>query len=295
MQFESTVFFEYYEAAHQNPVNRVVHHFAHCLAIAAVIMLAFKPLISLAMITAAFCLSWTGHYLFEKNTPAFFETDDLDGMGESASHHIKVAVGGVAWTLACFLRRLPQPPGIERLVQLMLASRRWGLPVLGMLAAGYAVWQWSETLGGPTGLAQRFGAIAPLVSIPAHLILSATPFPSETIGVGNGALYGLWAGTLYGWVAWWGGSIVEYGIARRSIGTESEAQALRLPRWLQRVPASNPLFLIVGRLFPFGYHAVNIAAGIKQVSLKRHALCSAVSNFIYAFAMSAAGAGLTSV
>jgi uncharacterized membrane protein YdjX (TVP38/TMEM64 family) len=177
----------------------------------------------------------------------------------------------------------------------MSASLRWLFPVLAMLLAGYLVWHWSESLGGPTGLSQRFGTIAPLVSIPVHLLLSATPFPSETIGVANGALYGLWAGTLYGWIAWWGGSIVEYGIARRSIGPESEAQSIRLPRWLQRVPASNPLFLIVGRLFPFGYHAVNIAAGIKHVSLKRHALCSAVANLIYAFAMSAAGVGLTSV
>jgi uncharacterized membrane protein YdjX (TVP38/TMEM64 family) len=191
--------------------------------------------------------------------------------------------------------RLTQTFWIERLFQTISASLRWGVPVLVILIVGYLVWHWSETLGGPTGLSQRFGVIAPLVTIPVHLILSATPFPSETIGVANGALYGLWAGTLYGWVAWWGGSMVEYGIARRSIRTESEAQNTRLPRWLQRVPASNPLFLIVGRFFPFGYHAVNIAAGMRHVSVKRHALCSAVANLIYAFAMSAAGAGLTSV
>jgi uncharacterized membrane protein YdjX (TVP38/TMEM64 family) len=324
MQFGSKDFFEYYEAAHQNSVNCYLHHFAHSLAVVGVIMLAFEPFIGLALIAAAFCLSWTGHYLFEQNTPAFFETDNLECMGESVSHHIKVAVGGVVWTFASFLHlfrqgplaktqkspvrtisavqvhsdercRMSQTSWAERLVQLMSASRRWGLPVLAILLAGYLVWHWSESLGGPAGISHRFGTIAPLVSIPVHLLLSATPFPSETIGVANGALYGLWAGTLFGWIAWWGGSIVEYGIARRSIGSESEAQSIRLPRWLQRVPASNPLFLIVGRLLPFGYHAVNIAAGIKHVSLKRHALCSAVANLIYAFAMSAAGVGLTSV
>lgn len=89
--------------------------------------------------------------------------------------------------------------------------------------------------------------------------------------------------------------MVEYGIAIRGTRPESKAQKPRLPHWLQRIPASHPLFLVVGRFFPFGYHAVNIAAGIKHVSLKRFALCSAVSNFIYAFAMSAAGAGLSSV
>lgn len=177
----------------------------------------------------------------------------------------------------------------------MPANRRWVLPLIALLSASFLVWRWLEQAGGPTGLSQHFGIIAPLVSIPAHLLLSATPFPSETIGIANGALYGLWAGTLYGWVAWWGGSMIEYGIALRSTRPESAAQSPRLPLWLQRIPASHPLFLIVGRFFPFGYHAVNVAAGIKHVSLKRHALCSAVSNFIYAFAMSAAGAGLNSV
>ena len=189
--------------------------------------------------------------------------------------------------------QLNDPSWTSRLVRFWSAGRRWVFPVLVILLAGYLVWHWFESLGGPSGLAQSFGNIAPLVSVPVHLLLSATPFPSETIGVGNGALYGLWFGTLYGWIAWWGGSIVEYGIARRGIQPESETQSIRLPRLLQHLPASNPLFLIVGRLFPFGYHAVNIAAGIKHVSLKRHALCSAVANLIYAFAMSAAGAGLT--
>lgn len=191
--------------------------------------------------------------------------------------------------------RLTQTSWIARLLRFWFAVRRWVFAALAIVLAGYLVWHWSESLGGPSGLAQRFGNIAPLVSIPVHMLLSATPFPSETIGVANGALYGLWPGTLYGSIAWWGGSIVEYGIARCGIRPESEVESIRLPLWLQRIPASNPLFLIVGRLIPFGYHAVNIVAGIKQVSLKRHALCSAVANLIYSFAMSAAGAGLTSV
>jgi uncharacterized membrane protein YdjX (TVP38/TMEM64 family) len=163
------------------------------------------------------------------------------------------------------------------------------------MPTAYLVWLWSESLGGPFGFSQRFGDIAPFVTVPVHFLLSATPFPSETIGVANGAIYGLWHGTLFGWAAWWGGSIVEYSIACYSIQPESEAHSIRLPRWVQRIPASNPLFLIVGRFFPFGYHAVNITAGIKQVSLKRHTLCSAVSNLIYSFAMAATGLGLASV
>ena len=167
--------------------------------------------------------------------------------------------------------------------------------VLVFLVVGYLAWQWSETLGGAAGLSAKFGGMAPLVTIPLHLLLSATPFPSETIGVGNGALYGLWVGTLYGWLAWWGGSMLEYGIARRSVKPNSETLSIPLPRWLQSVPTSSPLFLIVGRFLPLGYHAVNIAAGIKQVSLWRHTWCSLVSNLIYSFAMSSVGIGLISL
>jgi hypothetical protein len=110
MQFGFKEFFEYYEAAHQNSVNRYVHHFAHSIAVVGVIMLALEPGICIALIAAAFCLSWTGHYLFEKNMPAFFETDDLDGMAESVLHQLKVAVGGIVWTFACFLRLFRQGP-----------------------------------------------------------------------------------------------------------------------------------------------------------------------------------------
>ena len=103
MRFGSKEFFEYYENAHLNVMNRYIHHFAHLLAVAGVVLLAIKPLIGLVLLVFAFCLSWTGHYLFEKNTPAFFETGELDGIGKSLSHHIKVAVGGVVWTFVCFL------------------------------------------------------------------------------------------------------------------------------------------------------------------------------------------------
>ena len=105
MNLGSKEFYSYYEAAHQNLMNRYVHHLAHSLAVVGIVMLAFKPpLTGLVLIALAFCLSWAGHYLFEKNTPAFFETGALNGKGESASHHVKIAIGGVIWSFVCFLR-----------------------------------------------------------------------------------------------------------------------------------------------------------------------------------------------
>ena len=72
----------------------------------------------------------------------------------------------------------------------MTVNKGCGLPayiVLVFLVVGYLAWQWSETLGGAAGLSEKFGGMAPLVTIPLHLLLSATPFPSETIGVGKHA------------------------------------------------------------------------------------------------------------
>lgn len=106
MQFGPGGFLEYYEAAHQHGANRIAHHCAHTLAIAAVPMLVFDPKKSLGLIAVAFFLSWSGHFLFEKNTPAFFETEERTGKWETAGHSITVAVGGVVWSLSCFLKVL---------------------------------------------------------------------------------------------------------------------------------------------------------------------------------------------
>jgi hypothetical protein len=75
--------------------------------------------------------------------------------------------------------------------------------IAAVVLAGYVVWRWLEAIGGVEALFDRFGSLAPLVSIPVHVLLSATPFPSELIGVANGSVYGLWHGTICSWIGWW--------------------------------------------------------------------------------------------
>jgi uncharacterized membrane protein YdjX (TVP38/TMEM64 family) len=174
-------------------------------------------------------------------------------------------------------------------------SRRFGTIalVIAVLVASGATWRWLSITGGPTALADRFGSWAPLVSIPAHTILSSTPFPSELLGVANGSIYGLWLGTLYGWAAWWSGGMIEFALARRSATNPTrQPTQRRLPNWLQRFPAGHPTVMILGRQLPFGFHAVNVMAGISGVTIKRQVLLSAISNLIFAFLASATGAGL---
>ena len=79
---------------------------------------------------------------------------------------------------------------------------------------------------------------APLVSIPVHVLLAATPFPSELVGVANGTVYGLWLGTLYAWIGWWCGAVLEYAIVRLGARqTEFVNDRLHVPVWMRRFPA----------------------------------------------------------
>ncbi len=165
--------------------------------------------------------------------------------------------------------------------------------IAAVLLAAYATWRWLEASGGAVALLERFGPLAPLVSIPIHVLLSATPFPSELIGVANGSVYGLWVGTLCSWIGWWSGAALEYGLVRLGARQVEWADAVgHLPRWLRRFPVGHPVFLIVGRQLPFGFHTVNVLAGLAGVSGRRQVACAAVSNVPYAFFCAAVGAGL---
>jgi hypothetical protein len=93
----------YYEAAHRSAANRYVHHFAHAFAVVG-ILLIWKPLIGFPLIAASFCLSWAGHFILERNSPAFFDPAGKKGIAASFVKKAKVALGGLAWSGACFLR-----------------------------------------------------------------------------------------------------------------------------------------------------------------------------------------------
>ncbi len=165
--------------------------------------------------------------------------------------------------------------------------------ILAVLPAGFVAWRWVASAGGAQALLERFGSWAPFVSIPIHVLLSATPFPSELVGIASGSVYGLLLGTLYAWIGWWCGAVLEYAMVRLGAKhIETRDDHLRTPGWLRRFPVDHPLFLIVGRQLPFGFHAINIAAGVGGVSPVRHVTCAGISNLPYAFLTAAVGAGL---
>ena len=97
-------FLEYYEKAHRNRINRYIHHGAHTVAVIGALALFYKPLIGVLLILAALPVSWSGHYFFERNTPAFFDEAASMTPRASLAKKLQVALGGVLWTGACFWR-----------------------------------------------------------------------------------------------------------------------------------------------------------------------------------------------
>ncbi len=167
-----------------------------------------------------------------------------------------------------------------------------GLIVL-VLVSAFACWRWLSMIGGPSALIEEFGGWAPLVSVPIHVLLSSTPFPSELVGVVNGSAYGFWIGSALSWAGWWMGALLEYSLVRCGLQEVDESSVVRkLPNWLSRYPVAHPAFLILGRQVPFGFHAVNILAALAGVSLRRQLICAGIANLPYAILTAAAGAGL---
>ena len=103
MQSNLSSFLSYYEDAHRSAANRYVHHIAHALAVVGILLL-WRPLLGIALIACAFLLSWVGHFLLERNTPAFFDAPTESGPIASAAKKTQVALGGIVWSGACFLR-----------------------------------------------------------------------------------------------------------------------------------------------------------------------------------------------
>lgn len=61
----------HFVASHQNPINQALHHLTNILAIAAVIYLFidWRLTVLCVILTQVFAIG--GHWLFEKNDPAF--------------------------------------------------------------------------------------------------------------------------------------------------------------------------------------------------------------------------------
>lgn len=97
----------YYDRAHQNRINRWLHHVAHAVGVVGLVVLFYKLWVGMVLVAAAFPVSWAGHRLFERNTPAFFEPPAARTTGASLAKKIGVALGGIVWSAVSLGRGRP--------------------------------------------------------------------------------------------------------------------------------------------------------------------------------------------
>ncbi len=97
-------FLTFYDGVHRDSRNRWVHHVAHALALLGILTLFYNIPLGIILVLMAFPISWLGHYLFEKNTPAFFDAPSRHLFGASALKKTQVALGGMVWSAWCLWR-----------------------------------------------------------------------------------------------------------------------------------------------------------------------------------------------
>ncbi len=151
-----------------------------------------------------------------------------------------------------------------------------GLTVL--FGLGWLLIHVLERIGGPDAVRAEYGLAAAAILVPVQAVAAVTPFPSELIAAAHGAIYGFALGAVFTWIGWMLGALLEYSLFRRIASDLGDAAAnARLPAWLRRFPADHPVFLIGGRLVPFGNHVVSAMAGSRGVAIWRFSWTTAIA------------------
>ncbi len=175
-----------------------------------------------------------------------------------------------------------------------LASSRSLYLILGVLVAGLVLARWVEALGGPEAVWERFGWLAPAVTVPVHALVAVTPLPSDLMGIANGTVYGFWMGAALTWLGWFVASFIQYAIGRL-FGRDFDVAGwmARSPERLRRFPVEHPVYLIGARFVPYaGGHLATLIPGALGVNLRRFAWCTAVAIVPPSLLMAGIGAGL---
>lgn len=65
-------YLERYVDEHRHPLNKLTHYIGIPLIVGSLPVLPFQPLVGLTMFGVGWVFQFIGHYVFEKNKPAFF-------------------------------------------------------------------------------------------------------------------------------------------------------------------------------------------------------------------------------
>jgi uncharacterized membrane protein YdjX (TVP38/TMEM64 family) len=165
--------------------------------------------------------------------------------------------------------------------------------LLGVSACAWLLLRLLAALGGPEAVRARFGLGAGVLLVPIQAVVAVSPFPSEVLALAQGAIYGFALGWPFTWAGWMLGAALEYALFRRVASDVVGPDPLeRLPGWMRRLPVGHPLFLILGRLVPFGNHAVNALAGARRVPPWRFLWASALAFLPFSALVAAVSSGV---
>lgn len=189
------------------------------------------------------------------------------------------------------------PRATARIAALLRTPTPWLIVAFGLGIA--ALKHWVDGIGGPDALDARFGLAAPAIMVGVQALLAAAPFPSELWALASSALYGWLLGTLMTWAGWTLGSMIQYAMARRGAADltqtpyepEDGGWLARLPTWLRRFPVTHPVFLVVVRWFPMGFHVANLVAGARRVPVATQLMVATVGSLPGAALWAAIGSG----
>lgn len=180
------------------------------------------------------------------------------------------------------------------------------LLVVLVVAAIVALWYWHEPLWEffenqerIQAWIQSFGPWAPLISIALNAAqVLAAPVPGQIIGIANGAMYGLWMGTLYSMVGlvvgrslamllgrWFGRQLIE-----RLVNPE------KLANWDDIAQRRGPLFFFLIFLLPFlPDDMVCFLVGLSPLPILRMSMLSALGGLPGVFVSCWFGANMTNL
>lgn len=171
------------------------------------------------------------------------------------------------------------------------AVARWALFLIGALSLVLAA-----ILIGRSDAAQRifgaaspdeaaavlrgFGLWTPLVSILLMVLQSVlSPLPGSLVAAANGALYGIWWGTLLSWVGGMAGGLATYALGRGAGNVLAQRwQDTPLWRRLIGVSASRGFWIVlIARMTPIvSLDFIGYLAGMARMPLPSYTLANAI-------------------
>lgn len=151
--------------------------------------------------------------------------------------------------------------------------------LLVLFAAAAGVAYWIDSIGGADRVRAEAGAIAPVLSLGAHVLLNVSPLPGDVVALANGSLYGVAMATVLNWLGWYIAAFIQFSIGRHAASDFDRIEHMRrVPGFLRRLPVGHPAYLLIARLLPYaGGHVTTWVPGAAGVRLWRFAWCTALA------------------